>query len=79
MLDAGAVVEIDVFFDLRCLFAGGGLVDGHLDDFVGRGHDDGAEGGEFRAHVVVVDGPEAVEAEAGFVAAFGGSGVLVAV
>ena len=68
VLDARPVVEVDELFDLRFLFARGGLVDGHFDGFVGRGHDDGAEGGELGADVVVVDGPEAVEAEAFFVA-----------
>ena len=47
VLDAGAAVVVDVLFDLGLFLAGGGLVDGHLDGFVGRGHDDGAEGGVF--------------------------------
>ena len=38
MLDAGAVVEVDVFFDLGLLFALCGFVDGHFDDFVGGCH-----------------------------------------
>jgi hypothetical protein len=32
---------------LGLLLALGGFVDGHLDDFVGRGHDDTLQGGEF--------------------------------
>lgn len=40
MLYAGAVVEVDVFFDLGLFFAVGGFVDGHFDDVVGRGHYD---------------------------------------
>lgn len=40
MLDAGAVVEVDVFFDLGLFFTLGGFVDGHFDDFVGGCHDD---------------------------------------
>lgn len=51
MLDAGAVVEVDVFFDLGFLLAFGGFVDGHFDDFVGGGHDYALEGGEFAAFV----------------------------
>ena len=47
MLDAGAAVVVDVLFDLGLFLAGGRLVDGHLDGFVGRGHDDRAEGGVF--------------------------------
>lgn len=35
VLDAWSAVEVDVFFDLRLLFALGRLVDGHLDDVVG--------------------------------------------
>ena len=41
MLYASAVIEVDVFFDLGLLFAVGGFVDGHFDDVVGGGHDDG--------------------------------------
>lgn len=40
MLDASAAVEVDVFLDLGLLLAGRGLVDGHLDDVVGRCHHD---------------------------------------
>lgn len=40
MLHAGAVVEVHVLFDLGLLFTLCGLVDGHLDNFVRRGHDD---------------------------------------
>lgn len=47
VLHTGAVVVVHVFFDLGLLLADGGLVDGHFDNFVGRGHDDGLEGGVF--------------------------------
>ena len=67
VLHAGPAVEVDVLLDLGLLLAVGGLVDGHLDDVVGRRHDDGLEGGELRADILVVDGPEAVEAEDLFV------------
>lgn len=64
MLDARAGVEDDVLLDLGLLLARGGLVDGHLDEVVGRGHDDGVEGRELGADLGVVDGPEAVEGQA---------------
>lgn len=64
VLDTCARVEGDVLFDLGLSLAGGGLVDGHLDDVVGRRHDDGAQGGELGADLRVVDRPEAVEGEA---------------
>lgn len=43
VLHTGAVVVVHIFLDLGLLLADGGLVDGHLDDFVGRCHDDGLE------------------------------------
>ena len=43
MLDTGTAIEINVFFDLALLLALGRLVDGHLDDIVGRTHDDTLE------------------------------------
>lgn len=64
VLDAGARVKDDVLLDLGAFLAGGGLVDGHLDDVVGRRHDDGGEGRVVGADLAVVDGPEAVEGEA---------------
>lgn len=45
MLNAGAGVEIDILLDLALAQTGRGLVDGHLDDVVGGGHDDAVEGG----------------------------------
>lgn len=81
MLDAGAGVEIYVFFNLALAQTGGGLVDGHLDDVVGGGHDDAVEGGVGGADLRIVDGPEAVEGEAFFVVFAGrlhGAPVLVA-
>ena len=47
MLDAGAAVVVDVFFNLRLFFARGRFVDGHFDGFVGGSHDDRAERGVF--------------------------------
>lgn len=38
VLHAGAVVEVDEFFDLRFVNPGGWLVDGYFDGFVGGGH-----------------------------------------
>lgn len=70
MLHTGPVVKVDEFFDLGLLLAGGRLVDGHLDDFVGRSHYHRAEGGELRTDVGVVDRPETVEPKAFFVAMF---------
>lgn len=63
VLHARAAVKVNVLFDLRLFLPVRGLVDGHLDDVVGRRHDDGLERGELGADVFVVDGPEAVEAE----------------
>lgn len=40
MLNAGAVEKLDVFFYLRLSLAMRGLVDGHLDEFVGGSHND---------------------------------------
>lgn len=72
VLHAGPVVEVDELFDLRAPLAGRRLVDGHLDVLVRRGHDDGAQAGELGADVLVVDGPEAVEAESPLVAGMEG-------
>lgn len=44
VLDARAVVEGDIFFDLGLLFALSGLVNGHFNAFVGGGHDNRFEG-----------------------------------
>ena len=52
VLHTGAVVEVDVFFDLGFLFAVRGLVDGHFYDFVGRRHYDGFEGRVFAVFIV---------------------------
>lgn len=64
VLDARARVEDDVLLDLGHLLARSGLVDGHLDNVVGRGHDDGAQGRELGADLGVIHRPEAVEGEA---------------
>lgn len=63
MLHARAAVEVDVLLDLRLALPRRGLVDRHLDALARRGHDDGPERREVGADVLVVDGPEAVEAE----------------
>ncbi len=55
VLDAGAVVEVEVLFDLRFAAAFGGLVDGELDVAVAVGHDFGHERGVFGGDVVVVE------------------------
>lgn len=67
VLDSRAGVEGDILLDLGLFLSGSGLVDGHLDEVVGGGHDDGGEGRELGGDLVVVDGPEAVEVEALFV------------
>lgn len=67
VLDAGAAVEVDVLLDLGAALARGGLVDGHLDDVVGRRHDDGVERRVLGGDLGVVDGPEPVEGEASLV------------
>lgn len=63
VLHAGAAVEIDVLFNLALFLAVGRLVDGHLDDVVGRAHDHAFERGVLGADVLIVHTPEAVEAE----------------
>jgi hypothetical protein len=68
VLDAGGVgVPVEVFLDLALLFAGGGLVDGDLDEVVAAGHDLGHEGGELGGDVLVVEVLEHGELEDVFV------------
>lgn len=47
VLDTGSVVEVNILLNLGLLLALGGLVDGHLHNLVGGGHDDTLQGGEF--------------------------------
>ena len=47
VLDTGTVVEVHILLDLGLLLALGRLIDGHLDDLVGRRHDDTLQGREF--------------------------------
>ena len=68
VLHAGAVVEVDVLFDLGFLLAVRRLVDGHFDQLVQGGHDDGFERRVLGEDILVVDGPGAVEAEGLFIA-----------
>lgn len=62
MLDAGASVEIEVFFDLTFLFTLGGFVDGEFDVAVAVADDFTHEGGIFCGDILVVEGDEEVEA-----------------
>jgi hypothetical protein len=55
VLDAGALVEVEVLLDLRLAAAFGGLVDGELDVAVAVGHDLRHEGGVLGGDVVVVE------------------------
>jgi hypothetical protein len=55
VLDAGAVVEVEVLLDLRFAAAFGGLVDGELYVAVAVGHDLRHERGVFGGDVVVVE------------------------
>lgn len=67
MLHTGSVVELHVFFDLGLFLSVRGLVDGHFDHVIGAGHDDRFECAVFGGDLVVIDGPEAVEAETALV------------
>ena len=62
VLDAGALVEVEVLLDLGLAAAFGGLVDGEFDVAVAVGHDLGHERGVLGGDVVVVE--VLVEAEA---------------
>lgn len=67
MLNSSGTVIIDVFLNLRFLEGRGWLVERHLDGLLVVGHDDGAEGGVGCVDLRVVDRPETVEHQVGFV------------
>lgn len=54
VLHTGTVVEVHVLLNLRLLLALCGLVDGHLDDLVGGGHDDTLQSGEFTGAMMLM-------------------------
>jgi hypothetical protein len=63
VLHTRSTIKVNILFYLRLLLALGGLVDGHLDDVVGRAHDDGLERRVLCADVLIVDTPEAMESQ----------------
>ena len=62
MLDAGALVEVDVLLDLGLLAAFSGLVDRELDAPVSIAHHLGHQGGIVGGNVLVVEGDQLGEA-----------------
>ena len=62
MLDTGALVEVDVLFDLGLLAAFGGLVDRELDPPISIAHHLGHQGGVLGGDVLVVKGDQLSEA-----------------
>jgi hypothetical protein len=63
MLHTRSTIEVNILFYLRLLLALGGLVDRHLDNVVGRAHNNGLERRVLGANILVVDAPEAMEAQ----------------
>ena len=62
MLHAFAIVEIEIFFDLRFLFPFGRLVDREFHKAVAVAHDLAHESGVFGRDILVVEGEDVAEA-----------------
>ena len=71
VLDSRSAKELNIFLDLTLLLAFSRFVDWHLDQLVGRGHDDGSKSGKLSRDVLVVHRPKPVEAKCLFVVVAG--------
>lgn len=67
VLNATTTIIVDVLLNLTLLLALCGLIDRHLDNLVWRRHDHRLQRRVLGADILVVNGPEAVEAECLFV------------